>query len=91
MTTLTANWGHRDNILDTGHRAVNLGIAFNGKRITFVQHFEGGDVEVVEPPTLASDGKFTLALSKNSPGLDIGRVASIYYDPLPVSNDSGAN
>ena len=30
--------------------------------------------------------RFTLALSKNSPGLDIGqRVVSIYYDPLPVS------
>ena len=25
-----------DNILDEGHRAVNIGVAFNGKRVTFV-------------------------------------------------------
>ena len=40
-----ADWGHRDNILGETHRAVNIGIAFNGKRTTFVQHFEGGEVE----------------------------------------------
>ena len=79
-----SNWGHRDNILDESHRAVNVGIAFDGKRVTFVQHFVGGDVEAVESPTLARDGTFTLALSKNRHGIDIGGVASIYYDPLPV-------
>ena len=79
-----SDWGHRDNILDEFHRIVNIGIAANGRRVTFIQHFEGGDVEAVEPPTVAKDGTFTIALSKNVSGLDIGRVASIYYDPLPV-------
>ena len=37
-----ADWGHRDNILRESHRAVNIGIASNGRRVTFVQHFEGG-------------------------------------------------
>ena len=80
-----SDWGHRDNILDEGHRAVNIGIAFNNRRVTFIQHFEGGDVEAPEPPSLAKDGTFTLTFLKVQPGLDIGRVASIYYDPLPVS------
>ena len=79
-----SNWGHRDNILDESHRAVNIGVAFDGKRVTFVQHFEGGDVEAIEPPTLVKDGTFSLTLSKNRQGIDIGGVVSIYYDPLPV-------
>ena len=79
-----SDWGHRDNILDEGHRAVNIGIAFNNRRVTFIQHFEGGDVEALEPPSLAKDGTFTLTFLKVQSGLDIGRVASIYYDPLPV-------
>ena len=79
-----SDWGHRDNILDQGHRAVNIGIAFNNRRVTFIQHFEGGDVQAMEPPTLKSDGSFTLAVAKHRQDIDIGRVASIYYDPLPV-------
>ena len=79
-----ADWGHRDNILDEGHRAVNIGIAFNGRRVTLVQHFEGGDVEAVETPTLSSDGTLNLSVSKVRSGLSIGEIVSIYYDPLPV-------
>ena len=79
-----SNWGHRDNILDVGHRAVNIGISFSDKLVTFVQHFEGGDVEATAAPSLASDGTFSLLVTKNVPGLRIGRVASIYYDPTPV-------
>ena len=61
-----SNWGHRDNILDESHRAVNIGVVFNGKRVTFVQHFEGGDVEAIQSPILAGDGTFSLTLTKNS-------------------------
>ena len=79
-----ADWGHRDNILTEGHLAVNIGIASNGKRVTFIQHFEGGKVEAVHSPTLAGDGTFSLSLRKNRQGIEIGRVAAIFYDPLPV-------
>ena len=78
-----ADWGHRDNILDESHRAVNIGIAANNRRVTFIQHFEGGDVEAIEPPTVSRDGRFSLRVAKILDGLAIGRVASIYYDPLP--------
>ena len=44
-----ADWGHRDNILRESHRAVNIGIASNGRRTTFIQHFEGGAIEADGP------------------------------------------
>ncbi len=79
-----ADWGHRDNILDEGHRAVNIGIAFNNRRVTFIQHFEGGDVEADAPPSLGNDGILSLSLSKKRAGLSIGEIVSIYYDPPTV-------
>ncbi|MCE2463429.1 MAG: hypothetical protein J4F46_05895, partial [Dehalococcoidia bacterium] len=30
-----SDWGHRDNILNASHRAVNIGIAFNGKMLAW--------------------------------------------------------
>ena len=78
-----ANWGHRDNIVDEGHRAVNIGIAFNNRRVTFIQHFEGGNVEAVEPPTLNKDGFLALSIRKNVAGLEIFDSIAVYYDPPP--------
>ena len=79
-----ADWGHRDNILREGHRAVNIGIAWNDRRVTFSQHFEGGDVEADAPPALSADGLLSLSLAKRIPGVSIGGVISVYYDPLPT-------
>ena len=79
-----ADWGHRDNILGEGHRVVNLGIAFNGRRLTFVQHFEGGAVIAPSPPALWSGGRLHLELVKQEPGVPIWPVIGIYYDPPPV-------
>ena len=79
-----ANWGHRHNILDEGHRAVNIGVAFSDRRLTFIQHFEGGDLLVTEQPILYEDGTFSLSAFKVADGLSIGGVVSIYYDPPPV-------
>lgn len=79
-----ANWGHRDNILGTSHRAVNIGIAFNGRRVTFVQHFEGGIAEAHASPMLSRDGTLSLSLAKREAGVRIGGVVSVYYDPLPT-------
>ena len=78
-----SDWGHRDNILRPGHRSVNLGIAWNGRLLTFAQHFEGGDVEGIDL-ALTSDGRLSLSLRKRAPGTELGRIVSVYYDPLPV-------
>ena len=79
-----SNWGHRDNILRTSHRAVNIGIAFNGRRVTFVQHFEGGAAEADAPPSLSRDGTLSFSLTKQDAGVRVGAVVSVYYDPLPT-------
>ena len=79
-----ANWGHRDNILRPSHRAVNIGIAFNGRRVTFVQHFEGGTAEAHAPPDLSNDGTLSFSLTKREAGIRVGAVVTIYYDPLPT-------
>lgn len=79
-----ANWGHRDNILRSSHRAVNIGVAFNGRRVTFVQHFEGGAAEAHAPPDLSNDGTLSFSLTKREVGIRVGAVVIIYYDPLPT-------
>lgn len=78
-----ANWGHRDNILGETHRAVNIGIASNGRRVVFVQHFEGGAAIATQPPKLVDGRYLTLTLMKVETGIAIGGVVSIYYDPSP--------
>ena len=83
-----ADWGHRDNILRDSHRAMNIGVAFNGRRTTFIQHFEGGAVEADGPPVLDSSGVLSFALAKRETGVAIGGVVSIYYDPLPTPKTS---
>ena len=79
-----ADWGHRDNILGASHRAVNIGVASNGRRVTFVQHFEGGAVEADGPPVLNANGVLSLSLAKRETGVVIGRVVGIYYDSSPT-------
>ena len=79
-----ANWGHRDNILGESHRAVNIGVASNGRRVTFVQHFEGGAVEADGPPVLDAHRVLSLSLTKRETGVAIGGVVSIAHDPPPT-------
>ncbi len=76
-----ANWGHRDNILRESHRAVSIGIASNGRRVTLVQHFEGGAALANGPPYLSSDSILTLSIAKAEPAIRVGGVVSVYYDP----------
>ncbi len=79
-----SNCGHRDNILRAGHRAVNIGIVFDGRMLAFVQHFEGGDVEAEAPPLLTAGGVLSLSLAKKRAGVDIAPSVAIYYDPPPT-------
>ena len=78
-----ADWGHRDNILGETHRAVNVGIGFNGARVTFVQHFEGGAVQAIGGPVLNQNCELFLSLGKRETGIAVGAV-SIAYDPPPT-------
>ena len=79
-----AGWGHRDTILGVSHRAVNLGIASNGRRVVYVQHFEGGDVVADTRPSLSGDGVLSFSVSKIAGGVDIAEQVTIYYDPPPT-------
>ena len=80
-----ADWGHRDNILRESHRAVNIGIASNGRRVTFVQHFEGGAALAQGPPELSRENILSFSMDKEEDGIQVGGVVSIYYDPPPIS------
>ena len=86
-----AGWGHRDNILGETHRAVNIGIAWNGRRVTFVQHFEGGAAIATAPPRLSDGRHLSLTIQKMETGITIGGLVSIYYDPLPVPISAAEN
>jgi hypothetical protein len=83
-----ADWGHRDNILGQTHRSVNLGIAWNGRLLTFVQHFEGGDVEADGAPLLEEQGNLSLSLNKVA-DVDVAGLVTVYYDPLPSPRSPG--
>ena len=86
-----SNWGHRDTIIESTHRVVNIGIGFNGLQLYFVQHFEGGKVRADGLPTLTSNGNLTLSLTKAEQGIRIsspsdgsGSVVGVYHEPLPT-------
>ena len=52
--------GHRENMLDPGHRKVNIGIAWDRYNSSIVQQFEGDYVKYTEPPSLTG-GVLSLA------------------------------
>ena len=79
-----ADWGHRDNILRESHRAVSIGVASNGRRMTFVQHFEGGAVLAHGPPEISDNNVLSFSMDKVEGGVQVGGVVTIYYDPLPT-------
>ena len=66
-----SDWGHRDAILDENHRAVNIGVGFDGRQVVFVQHFEGGDAQVLARPSLSDEGLLSLVVLKNQAGLEL--------------------
>ena len=80
-----ADWGHRDNILYSGHRVVNIGIAADERRVIVVQHFEGGIVEARGRPTLSSSGQLSFTMDKKESGVAIAdNTIYVYHDP-PLS------
>jgi uncharacterized protein YkwD len=74
-----SNWGHRDNILNKWHKRVNLGIAYDQRRLALVQQFEGDYIEFALPPTLTGS---VLSL-KGTYKLGAINNITIAYDELP--------
>lgn len=85
MTDWMESPGHRSNILDPWHRAVNIGLAWNVYNFFAIQHFEGGYVEYDGLPAI-EDGHLILAgRVKNGVIFDWKTDLSVqvYYDPPP--------
>jgi uncharacterized protein YkwD len=76
-----SNWGHRDNILYRWHQKVNLGLAYDKKRLAMVQQFEGDYVDYLQPPDLTGN---ILSLSGQIK-LGVLNNISICYDKYPLA------
>lgn len=89
IATVTAalkdSTGHRANILDSSHRKVNIGLAWDRYNLMLVQHFEGDYVAYERLPTIV-DGELTMSgRFKNGAGpLQQDIRVSIEYDPPPA-------
>ncbi len=84
--------GHRDNILDPWHQAVNIGLAWDRHNFIAVQHFEGNYVEYEQLPSFDATGQLSLAgRAKNGAGFRTyaGLGVQIFYDPPPHSLTRG--
>ena len=91
MDGLMDSPGHRDNILDSHHRKVNLGLSWDNYNMIVVQHFEGAyvdyeNVPIIEGGLLSLSGSLKDgATFRNERGLGL----QIYYDPAPHSLTRG--
>ena len=79
----------RDKILAPAHQSVSIGVAWNARRVVYVQHFEGGAAVALSPPQLLLRRYLSFTLQKEESGVHVGGVVSVYYDP-PVSSMSPA-
>ena len=77
--------GHRDNILGTWHKKVNIGLAWDRYNFRAVQHFEGDYVEYDRLPAI-ENGILTMSgTTRNGAGFadERGLGLQIYYDQPP--------
>ncbi|MFQ5872315.1 MAG: CAP domain-containing protein [Dehalococcoidia bacterium] len=75
----SADWGHREVILNPAYTKVNLGIAYNGRGLTYVQHFETDHVRTLDVALSCYTLQLNLSFLRQLP---ITQVA-VHYDPLP--------
>lgn len=73
--------GHRATILDSHHKKVSLGIAYNKDHLALVQQFEGDYISFSKPPAL--DRGILKLSGQLSGGLEVGQI-QIWYDQLPA-------
>ena len=76
-----SDWGHRDNMLRTSHRSVNIGIAYANGNLILVQHLEGGAVESDGLPRISEDGELYWRLIKHEDVTLHKAGIRIAYDP----------
>ena len=85
MNGLMSSPGHRDNILDPNHAAVNIGIAADSRNMMVVQQFEYDYVDFGMEPTISGTVlSFALDiknLEEYADGYDLS--VSLYYDSPP--------
>ena len=77
----SSDWGHRDNILDPSHTAVNFGIASDNNRFYFVEHFENNIISWHAVQLVGSE----LHLSGSLPALYSLSQILVYTDPSPTT------
>ena len=85
MHGLMQSPGHRDNILDPHHHAVNIGLAWDPYQMWVVQHFEYGYALFTRLPAI-SDGILTMSgmtIKRAGFGSDLDLGVQIFFDPLP--------
>ena len=77
--------GHRRNLLESSHRKVNLGLAWDRYNFAAVQHFEGDYVGYETLPAIRAGELSLQGTLKNGAGIrgrdDFG--VQVYYDPPP--------
>ena len=83
--------GHRDNILDPHHAAVNLGLAWDDYNMKVVQHFEYGYVVFEEIPAIRSGILSFSGTALNEAGFRSANDlrVQIHYDPPPHNLTTG--
>ena len=95
MDGLVDSPGHYRNIVDPGHRKVNIGLAWDSYNAIIVQHFEGDYVEYDQPPTIIAtptSGRLIVSgRTKNGARFeeDLDLRVALYYDPPPQQLTSG--
>ena len=77
--------GHRQNILRSWHRKVNLGIAWDEYNFKAIQHFEGNYVELDRLPIVVDGIHSMTGIAKNGVAFEDDQDLSvqIFYDPQP--------
>lgn len=76
-----SNWGHRDNLLDSNHNRVSIGVAYDYNNVFLVQDFEDYYFESAE---VINDGSIYEMQYTATVNWSPSQIA-IYYDPLPSS------
>ena len=85
MAGWMSSLGHRRNILEKGHKKVNIGLAWDRYNLIAVQHFEGDYVEYETLPEF-NEGRLRLeGKVKNGArfGVEDTIPIQIFYDPPP--------
>ena len=91
MDGWTGSSGHNSNILNSLHRKVNIGLAWDRYNFVAFQHFEGDYVVYDDLPTIDEQGSLSLnGRVKNGARISNKSLSiQIYYDQPPHTLTSG--